>query len=480
MTRVSRAALALTVLSSTAVADEYRITIEPANRRLARVEARLTPTPDGELLLLRNADDSGIEGGWARFLHDLEVRDPEGQRLEVETREEGRFRVAGGSRPLEVSYAMRLEHDRVENLPGADELAWARPDAVLWSGRALLLEGAPATDIRVEFALPKEWRATTPWRVIAPGRRFEAADTDALLDSAFIVGEQYETRLGEGDDTPVRIALAGPQAISQSELIVETVERYLGVFGELFGAPSEGRLLLVAADGGFWGGGVMGTTISMMLGGALDASTLPILRFVTVHEAFHLWNANFRYKGREGKESLYWMSEGTASYYTMRSQLGAGDLPEEAVLGQLADEVEKYLATLGELSMVAGGPTKLSNYDLIYSGGFVAAMALDIAIRARSEGRKSLDDVMRSLHSGPARATDLEIGSFGEVVESATGVPVDDLLACCIDGAEELPLQELFGRLGLSLDVDGESVTVERDPEASAEAAARWSAWPLR
>ncbi len=480
--RITRAVGTLALLSllcEPSPADEYRVTIESSDLRLARVEAELFPTTDGELLLLRDAEDSGIEDGWARFIHDLEVRDADGEPVVVRSVEQGRYEVGDARGPLEIRYLMRLGHDRVDNLPGADELAWARPDAVLWSGRALFFEGAPAKDILVSFALPDGWRATTPWRVLVSGQQFRADDNDALLDSAFIAGEHFEALLGEGSDAAVRIALAGPEAIGQKDLIVDTVERYLDVFARLFGAPAEGRMLLVAADAGFWGGGVMGSTISMVLGGALDASTLPMLRFITVHEAFHLWNANFAYRDLEAQEGLYWMSEGTASYYTMRSQLGAGEIPVEAAFRQLADEVEKYLAASGELSMVAGGRTKLTNYDLIYSGGFLASMALDVAIRVRSEDRHSLDAVMRSLHSGPGRETDLDLASLGDLIESTTGVSVDDLIDCCVENPGQLPLVEMFGDLGLVLTIGTGSVGVDSDPDAGTDATARWTGWPL-
>ena len=471
--------LALISLATTpASADSYRVTIEPAEPRLAHVEAELTPASGGRLLLTRNASDSGIEGGWARFLERLEVRDSKGGEITVEEGAVGEYLVGESATPLSVRYSMRLEHDRVENLPGADELAWARPEAVFWTGRALFLEGEPTTDIEVAFVLPAGWRATTPWEVLEPGRRYRTADVDALLDSGFIVGEHFEARLG-GGDAPVRIALAGPGAVAASEAVVDTVQRYTERFAALFGGPAEGRLLLVAADGGFWGGGVMGTTISMMLGGALDASTLPMLRFVTVHEAFHLWNANFNYRGTQGGESLYWLSEGSASYYALRAQLGVGDLPAETALQQLADETTKYRAVRGDLDMVAAGPTKLEHYDLIYSGGFVATMALDLAIRTRSKDRHSLDDVMRSLHSGTGRETALDVQSFTALVESTTGVSVVDLVDCCIEGTEELPITELLAALGLRLGAGGGAATIARDPEATPEARRRWAGWPL-
>lgn len=467
-------------------ADEYRVVIDPADHRLARVEANLSPTDRDQLLLTRNADDSGIDGGWARFLEELEVHDATGVAVAVGQEEEGAFRLARAvDGPVTVRYTMRLGHDRVPNLPGADELAWARPEAVLWTGRALFLEGAPAEDIDVVFDLPEGWRATTPWQVVESGRSFRAADTEALLDSAFIAGTHFEAVLGDAADSRVRIALAGSGAIAESERIVDTVRRYLETYSDLHGAPPDGRLLLVAADGSFWGGGVMGTTISMMLGGALDEATLPMLRFVTVHELFHLWNANFRYAGETGVESLYWLTEGTASYYTLRSQLGHGELSEEQALGQLADEVGKYLAARGDLSMVAAGPEKLHHYDLIYSGGFAASMALDIAVRAGSDGIASLDDVMRSLASGAGRRESLDAASLPRVIESTTGVDVGGLVECCIGGSQQLPLVDLFARLGLDLRISapgaGETPVVEisRQPSPSPEAAAMWAAWPL-
>ena len=152
---------ALALLAAPSFADEYRVTIDRADVRLAHVEAEITPTSDSLLLLSRDAGDSGIEGGWARFLVDLEVRDASGVPVAVEETAEGTYGVGTAQGPLGVRYSMRLEHDPVDNLPGADELAWARQDAVFWSGRALFLEGAPTSDIGVSFELPESWRATT-------------------------------------------------------------------------------------------------------------------------------------------------------------------------------------------------------------------------------------------------------------------------------------------------------------------------------
>jgi predicted metalloprotease with PDZ domain len=462
------------------------VTVEEGKPRVARVEAQLTPAAGDALLLTRSAEDTGLFHGWATFLHEIEVIDEAGENVPVEYEPGGTLRLGRSvTGPVTARYTMLLQHDRFPNQPGSDELAWAHEDAALWTGRALFLEGDPANGIEVSFTLPEGWRATTPWEVLEAGQRFRAEDTDRLLDSAFIAGAHFEAFLGEGADAQVRIALSGENARSAADLVVGNVERYLETFSGVFSRPPEDRLLLVAGDSSFWGGGVMGTTISMVLGSALDEDTLPILRFVTIHELFHLWNANFPYAGDGGVESLYWLSEGTATYYALRGQLGHADLPEEAILGSLAEEIGKYLAARGELTLVSAGPEKLDHYNLIYSGGLMASMLLDITIRRDSAGEFSLDDVMRAL--GSDEASDLgpiDAAHLAAIVERITGVDPSELLDRYVLGGEELPIEKLLAEIGLKVRLSEEDgaphARVERDPEASEAALELWQDWALR
>lgn len=433
-------------------AADYVIRIEGEAPRVAQVEARLSTLPGGELHLRRAARDTGLYHGWATFLHQIEAQGESGEAIPVRFAPDDRFvleNTASGT-PVTVKYTMLLQHDRFPNLPGSDELAWARDDAVMWTTRALLLEGMPAEDIEVRFELPADWRATTPWQEIEPGIRFRAADTDALLDAAFVAGTHHEARLGDGPDAPVRIALAGPYAKSASEPIMANLDTYLREFEALLGTPPRDRLLLIAGDADYWGGGVMGSTISMLVGGALDEHTLPMVRFVTTHELFHLWNAHFPYTDQPARERLYWFMEGTATYYAWRAQVSQGDLTDAEFQALLEQEIATYHAARGELSLAEAGADKLQNYDLVYSGGLVAVMLLDEHIRSESSGERSLDDVMRALAGGStgSKAVVLDGRNLAEVIRRVTGVDVSELLASGIHTPGELPIERVLAAGG--------------------------------
>ena len=171
-----------------------------------------------------------------------------------------------------------------------------------------------------------------------------------------------------------------------------------------------------------------------------------MLAYITTHEMFHLWNANFNVADRTSVEALYWFSEGAAEYYTWRNFVGGGLADEDAFRAELAKRHEAYMAARdaekGALSMSAAGATKLARYDLIYSGGMLAVAALDSHIRSASNGEKSLDDALRLLQ---ARYTQGSAASFAasdlpELITEATGVDVAEIFTRYIIGTEALPL----------------------------------------
>ena len=157
-----------------ALADHYKVSFARARQdddgamRLANVEATLTPD-NGRIRLSRAAGDSGLYHGWAGFLTSIEGRDAAGRPLELVYEGAGVWRVAPHPRgEVRLRYSMNLQHDRFRNEPGDDELAYARPYGVMWTARALFMEGAPSENVTVAFDLPPGWRVSTPWQP-APG-----------------------------------------------------------------------------------------------------------------------------------------------------------------------------------------------------------------------------------------------------------------------------------------------------------------------
>jgi len=136
------------------------------------------------------------------------------------------------------------------------------------------------------------------------------------------------------------------------------------------------------------------------------------------HEYFHAWNVK-RIKPaafvpydltRENHTRLLWAFEGFTSYYDDLLLVRAGLLSEAQYLGTLADTLTTVLQRSSRLKQSVeessfdawikyyrqdeNAPNSVVSY---YQKGALVALALDLTIRARTRGAKSLDDAMRLL-----------------------------------------------------------------------------------
>jgi len=198
------------------------------------------------------------------------------------------------------------------------------------------------------------------------------------------------------------------------------------------------------------------------------------------HEYFHTWNVK-RIKpaafapyqlASETYTSLLWLFEGFTSYYDDLMLLRSGVIDEPGYLSLLAITVNKVLQgsgrtrqSIAESSFDAwvkyyrqdeNSPNAIVSY---YTKGSLVALALDLTIRSCSDGRKSLDDVMRALWSRYGRDF-YGNGAIGRGVaetevealfEKVTGLSLKHLFDQWVRGTEDLPLAELLQAFGVVL-----------------------------
>ena len=193
------------------------------------------------------------------------------------------------------------------------------------------------------------------------------------------------------------------------------------------------------------------------------------------HEYFHAWHVK-RIRPQalidaepsiEAYTRLLWIFEGFTSYYDDLTLVRSGLLSHEAylsVLGETCAAVLKapgrYHQSVAESSFDAwikyyrqdeNSPNSIVSY---YAKGSLVALTIDLTIRARSEGRYSLDDVMRLLWNrfGKSEQTfGLSEDGFGEIIEDATGLDLRHELAHWVEGTTDLPLPELLLPLGIQM-----------------------------
>ena len=196
------------------------------------------------------------------------------------------------------------------------------------------------------------------------------------------------------------------------------------------------------------------------------------------HEYFHTWNVK-RIKPaafapydltRENYTSLLWLFEGFTSYYDDLILVRTGLIsPDEyfALLGKVVGGVMRgsgrLKQTVAESSFDAwvkyyrqdeNAPNAIVSY---YTKGSLVALAFDLTIRAQTNNRKSLDDVMRLLWQRFGRDfyRGKPVGVAEDEVEAifaeATGADLGALFEQAVRGTRDLPLETLLEPFGLSL-----------------------------
>ena len=195
------------------------------------------------------------------------------------------------------------------------------------------------------------------------------------------------------------------------------------------------------------------------------------------HEYFHTWNVK-RIKPAvfapydlqvENYTPLLWLFEGCTSYYDDLMLVRAGIIDEARYFKVMSKTVNSVLRGAGrhkqsvaESSFDAwtkyyrqdeNAPNAIVSY---YTKGSLVALALDLTIRAKTGGKKSLDDVMqvlwqrygRDFYAGAARGvTPAEVEAL---VDAIAGAKLKSFFDKYVRGTADLPLARLLAPFGVS------------------------------
>jgi predicted metalloprotease with PDZ domain len=216
--------------------------------------------------------------------------------------------------------------------------------------------------------------------------------------------------------------------------------------------------------------------------GSLDVETAQEAVETAAHEFFHLWNVKrlrpvalgpFDYT-RENYTHSLWFAEGVTSYYAYIHLLRSGIWSREVFLQHLADEIRTLELEPGRELMSAESSsfhawfydrapqmqeTNFSNTTIsYYNKGALLGMMLDLEIRSRTHGQKSLDDLMRSLYQkfyeapattkyGPGQG--YEEKDLIEAANALTGSDFTEFFKKYVAGTEALPFAQMLALAGL-------------------------------
>jgi len=189
------------------------------------------------------------------------------------------------------------------------------------------------------------------------------------------------------------------------------------------------------------------------------------------HEYFHLWNVK-RMKpdvftpydlAQESHTELLWVFEGITSYYDDLALVRSGLIPAAEYLELLGQTVTRVTRGQGRRSQSVAESsfdawTKFYKQDAnagnaivsYYTKGSMIALALDLKLRTETDGRISLDDVMRVCWEkwGETGAGMPENG-LEEVSSEVSGLDLGDFFDAAVRGTGELALEQLLHEHGV-------------------------------
>jgi predicted metalloprotease with PDZ domain len=474
----------------------YRLSFPAPEQRSVQVDVTFSGVIGTfEIRMSRTSPGRYALHEFARNVYDVQAADGQGRRLSVVQPDPHQWNVGGHDGTVQFRY--RVFGDRVDGTYAAIDATHAHlnaPATLVW---ARGLENRPVV---VTLAPPDGlgWRAATQLFATADPWTYTAPNLQYLMDSPIKAGtlalRTFQPRPVPGVAGPrPTVALAVHHQGTDADLdsyardLERLVPETAAVFGE-YPAFEGGRFLFLACYVPWaTGDGMEHRNSTVLTSSASIGGASHHLLETAVHEFFHAWNVErirprslepFDFEQPSYAREL-WFAEGITSYYQSLLMHRAGLTALSrlvADLGTLVNEVVTSPAlrfrSAEQMSLMApivdGArapyPTVLSStYISYYTFGAALGLGLDLAIRERTGGDRSLDDVMRAMwvrHGKPGGArpgfvdapysTDDVVAAIAEVTGDAAFA--SGLIDRHVRGHEPMDYARLLALAGLSLD----------------------------
>jgi len=262
------------------------------------------------------------------------------------------------------------------------------------------IEDMTQSQAKLQFMLPEGWSVATSYPRYRSGR-FKVDDPDRLVDrpTGWLVMGKIGTMREHIGESHVAVSAPVGQGVKRMDILsffrwtVPTMQEIFPRFPK--------RLLVVSAGDPMWRGALSGPRSLFVHTDRPLVSNNATSTYI--HELVHV-----AMSARSGPQAD-WIVEGLAEYYSLEVLRRSGTISEERF-----EKAHAKLAEWGE---------DVTDLEVDRSHGPITARAvgrlrqIDRDIRSRSNGTRSLDDVVRALAADNSRVTRQR---FEELVESAS------------------------------------------------------------
>lgn len=449
-------------------AATYTVYLSAENKRLVKVEAEIFPT--GNTLIVCPEGANHLPDKWATFMRDVSAKDENNQPVKIQYLGQGAWQIAEPlPKKLALNYEVEIKHDLTNWTFGSKEAAYVRADSRFFTGASLFITMLELENMKVRFKMSDDWKVTVAWQEISDEKNaFRAANAEELLWIGILAGKHLERKTKVGR---LEVIMAVGQDLRQSAAMFDRavkalVPTYVKIYGgePVFqGSPVKKFVIIANIDKNYVGGGaVFVRTISMMLKNVppktKKASTFSWNHIIT-HELGHLWNGQ---SIREASQE-FWFVEGVTDYLAYLVEARIGLINKAELLKVFAEKFDEYKSVAGKTSLRKAGGNKSKNYDLIYSGGLVTALALDVEIRSRTKNQRSLADLLRLMYRDFAlKDKKYSVEDVRKISEQISNQDFSNFFADFIEGVKIIPFEKYADSLGLTISTNQNKTILEK------------------
>jgi predicted metalloprotease with PDZ domain len=446
---------------------QYTFRVVDAAKHIAEVEARIPTAGQAAIELMMPVWTPGyyVVEDYAGRVQDLTARSADGSPLDATKPKANRWRIQTNGTPTVIlTYKLLCQGRSVTS-------NWVDANLGVINGGAAFITIAERArrphDITID--LPHTWKASASGLEPA-GRqpnRYRAEDFDTLVDSPIVAGDLDVQEFTVDGSTHVLVDAGdrsqwdGTRAVDDLEKMVRETRDFWG------GLPFKRYVFLNVIRQG--GGGLEHVNSTLLTTSPrLTAPTKGWLGFVA-HEYFHAFNVKrlrpvelgpFDYENPPTTTSL-WLSEGGTTYFAQLMLVRAGVITPEDFLDSMSSAIASLQKSPGRLlqsleqssaevwnnsnSGVGAKPTTVS----YYVKGNVVSFLLDAHIRRVTNGKRSLDGVMRLAMKRYGGERGFTADELRKAVEEVAGHPMKPWFTRAIGSARELEYGEMLGWYGL-------------------------------
>lgn len=439
---------------------DYTLAVNPDDLATVQITMRLRNLPASFHLAMVRHFLTG-DRYW-RYVEDLQI--VPGM---IAREQDGLWRVNGAGSDATVRYRVRLEDKGASRVVSKPFLT---PTGGLFGDLHMFLYVVEAAQApaHVLLQLPPDWTIATALTPTSDPHIFYARNAQELSDSPILAGKLREWSF-QVDETPIRVAYWPlPDAKPFDEkAMVDGMQRITQAAVNLFGGPPWREYLFQVRDGADEAGMEHFDCVTLGLPSATLAKDPYADEDTIAHEFFHTWNMmrihTAEYTGpdyRPVELSGLWVSEGFTMFYSDLLVRRAGLPPAQPTrTAHLARLISYYLEnpdnarfSAEQASRVAFNFESESHPNVWVQGELLGAM-LDLTIRDATGGKRSLDDLMRSMYANFSGERGFTTNDVERLAQEVCGCSLKPFFDAYIRGAGGIDFNEYLRLAGLKMEV---------------------------